>query len=172
MYAFQRINLLRMIIRQNPLTAPKTLESAHFCAFLASDTIEAIATFVENSSNLNCFGYFMTASILECMYHLVQMLQNSSLATDRAAALSSFQAAYQLLEDLATTVDSAKRALKTLNESVLLGDTALSLFSAASPPIDGQFMNKKGYLESSGKSAVLSIVIMLGPGAFLVKLQS
>ncbi|KAJ6010384.1 hypothetical protein N7451_001796 [Penicillium sp. IBT 35674x] len=108
---FVRINLSRMIIRQNPLwPCQGNSDMKHFCALVAHDTIEAIALYIWACGRVRPSGFFFITSLVECMYHLMSALQDSALKADHETALEAFRIADQVLEDLSKTLSSASRA--------------------------------------------------------------
>ncbi|KAH8805094.1 hypothetical protein F5884DRAFT_798384 [Xylogone sp. PMI_703] len=119
---YVRINLLRMIIRQNPLHDwVNDSEAKKFCAELAMKTVEAISTFTKLFPSSYPSAYFNTASLVECIYHLVPFLRDSTKIEGRKAAARSFYEARNLLSDLAKLIEGAKRALSII-ESIVIED--------------------------------------------------
>ena len=124
-----------MIIRQNPmLSCDGDEEARHFCAHLARASINAIAAFVSECPKARSSGYFISTAIVECIYHLVYIVQDRGLDTDRSAALDAFRKAYQLLTDLAPTWITARRALRVISSVICSGGDANALFEAISRP--------------------------------------
>jgi len=122
-----------MIIRQNPvLSCGRGEESRHFCANLAQQSIDAIAAFASACPRIRSSGYFISTALVECIYHLVYILQDKALRIDRQAVLDSFRHAYQLLLDFAQTWITAKRALQALSSAIFSGGDANALFEALS----------------------------------------
>jgi hypothetical protein len=121
----QRINLSRMIIRQNPLwPCQGNSDMKHFCALVAHDTIEAIALYIWACGRVRPSGFFFITSLVECMYHLMSALQDSALKADHATALEALEIADQVLEDLSKTLSSASRARAAIQAIVNpAGDT-------------------------------------------------
>lgn len=120
------------------MAIPGRTEDKCLCALLATNTIDALVAFSEIHMYYETHGYFMTTSIVECIYHLVHFcqLRDPKLANDRTTALKSFQTAYRLLNKLSSHSNSAKRAITVLKENVLIGPTAAGLF-LESPPDAG-----------------------------------
>jgi hypothetical protein len=115
----QRINLIRMLIRQNPLLSSGcNEESKLFCARVAKDSIEAISAFANAYPRIRASGYFISTTLVECVYHLVYILQDQTANVDRASVIASFRAAYQLLVDFGNTWITARRALQALGTAV------------------------------------------------------
>jgi hypothetical protein len=120
-----------MIIRQNPvLSCVGDDESKLFVALLARHTIDAIAAFVNSCPRIRSSGYFISTALVECICHVVYILQDSTLAIDRAATFESFRNAYQLLVDFAQTWITAKRALHALSSTVFSGEDTDGIFEA------------------------------------------
>ena len=133
----QRINLLRMIIRQNPLLSSKCNEEGkQFCAVLAKDSIEAMAAFSNACPRIRASGYFICTALVECIYHLVYILQDQTTQVDRAAAIGSFRGAYQLLVDFANTWITARRAVQALGTAIFSEGGPNSFFEAISERTD------------------------------------
>jgi hypothetical protein len=134
----QRINLLRMLIRQNPLFPPDSgpdpssspSSTKALCALLATHNISAIAAFTSSFPRFRPSGYFITTALVESIYHLVHILQDPSLEADRVSALESFRMAYNLLLEFAQTLNSARRAVRALRSAIFSGGGATSLFEA------------------------------------------
>ncbi|KAH8892290.1 hypothetical protein GQ53DRAFT_823084 [Thozetella sp. PMI_491] len=132
---FIRINLLRMIIRQNPtLSCDGDEEARLFCAHLARNSIDAIAAFANACPRIRSSGYFISTALVECIYHLVYILQDRSLEIDRPPLLDAFRKAYQLLSDFASTWVTANRAVRALSFAIFSGGDANALFEAISKP--------------------------------------
>jgi hypothetical protein len=120
-----------MIIRQNPLlSCDGDEESRHICSHIARNSIDAIAAFAAAYPRCRSSGYFLSTALVECIYHLVYILQDSALQIDRPAVLDSFQKAYQLLSDFASTWITAKRALHALSAAIFSGGDVTALYKA------------------------------------------
>lgn len=146
----QRINLLRMLIRQNPLSPPDSgpgpssnSTPKSLCALLATHTISAITAFTATFPRFRPSGYFITTALVECIYHLVHVLQDPSLEANRASALDSFRTAYNLLLEFAQTLNSARRAVRALRTAIFSGTGPTSPFEAitAAPGSDERGVN-------------------------------
>jgi hypothetical protein len=122
-----------MIIRQNPLLSSKCNEEGkQFCAVLARDSIEAMAAFANACPRIRASGYFICTALVECIYHLVYILQDQTTQVDRAAAIGSFRAAYQLLVDFGSTWITARRAVQALGTAIFCEDGPNSFFKTIS----------------------------------------
>lgn len=122
-----------MIIRQNPVLSCDGDEEARlFCAHLAKQSIDAIATFSNSCTRSRTSGYFISTALVECIYHLVYILQDRSLCVDRPTLLDAFRMAYQLLSDFASTWTTSRRALQALSSVIFSGGDANALFEAIS----------------------------------------
>lgn len=118
----QRLNLLRLTIRQNPLH--RSNQNSHpqdLCASLASQIIEAIAAFADSITNIEPCGFFFSTALVECIYHLIFTIQDSSSPTERPSSISSLKLSYQLLVLFSRTLDTAKRAIRALDSTVFPG---------------------------------------------------
>ncbi|KAF2802372.1 uncharacterized protein BDZ99DRAFT_482811 [Mytilinidion resinicola] len=123
LFIFIRINLLRMTIRQNPILSGESGQEARkLCAVLARDSVEAIAAFANACPGIRPSGYFISTALVECIYHLVYLLKDPGLQTDGSAALESFHSAYQLLVELAGTIEPANHALEALKIAISSSD--------------------------------------------------
>ena len=126
-----------MIIRQNPLLSSKCNgEDKQFCAVLAKDSIEAMAAFANACPRIRASGYFLCTALVECIYHLVYILQDRTTQVDRAAAIGSFRGAYQLLVDFANTWITARRAVQALGTAIFSDGGPNSFFEAISERTD------------------------------------
>lgn len=124
-----------MIIRQNPVLSCDGDEEARlFCAHLSRSSIDAIAAFSTSFHRSRCSGYFISTALVECIYHLVYILQDRSLQIDRSSLLDAFRKAYQLLSDFASTWMTARRAIRALSSVIFSGGDANALFEAISKP--------------------------------------
>jgi hypothetical protein len=124
-----------MIIRQNPVLSCDGDEEARlFCADLSRSSIDAIAAFSTLCPRSRCSGYFISTALVECIYHLVYILQDRSLEIDRPSLLEAFRKAHQLLSDFASTWMTARRALRALSSAIFSGGDANALFEALSKP--------------------------------------
>lgn len=112
----QRFDLLRMLIRQNPVRQTGfNPEAASFCASLARGIIIAHDLYVSQYPEASpAVGYFATSSIVECIYHLAPVLHYSREADEHAACVSAFNQAHNILVRLSTYTNSAKRAVEAL----------------------------------------------------------
>ncbi|TVY47622.1 Terreic acid cluster-specific transcription factor [Lachnellula occidentalis] len=121
---FIRINLLRMIIRQNPLLSHSCNEEGKsFCALLAKDTIEAISAFANVCPQIRASGYFLSTALVECIYHLVFIIKSNHTQIQYVDAIESFRCAYQLLTDYSGIWTTANRALQALGTAVFDGNS-------------------------------------------------
>ncbi|TVY29355.1 Patulin cluster transcription factor [Lachnellula hyalina] len=119
---FIRINLLRMIIRQNPLLSHSCDEEGKsFCALLAKDTIEAISAYANVCPQIRASGYFLSTALVECIYHLVFIIKSNRTQVQYVDAIGSFRCAYQLLVDYSGIWTTAERALQALGTAVFDG---------------------------------------------------
>lgn len=111
----QRLNLLRLTIRQNPLhkTDQNSL-SQNLCVSLASQVIDAIAAFTDSIANIEPCGFFFSTALVECIYHLIFAIQRNPPEAERTSGVDSLKRSYQLLVRFSRTLDTAKRAIRAL----------------------------------------------------------
>ncbi|KAF2481576.1 hypothetical protein BDY17DRAFT_190641 [Neohortaea acidophila] len=109
-----RIDLLRMIIRQNPVRQTAFVpETAYLCSRIARETIHAHVAFMARYPCVRAVGYFTTTSMVECVYHLVPVLHYSK-NEEQAACVKALNQAHGILIQLSAKLNVAKRALKAL----------------------------------------------------------
>ncbi|KAH8819259.1 hypothetical protein F5884DRAFT_848585 [Xylogone sp. PMI_703] len=163
---FIRINLLRMIIRQNPIVSCEgDEETRQLCSSIAKDCIDAIGAFADACPRIRSCGYFITTALVECIYHLVHILQDSSLKFDRTATLDSFCNAYQLLTNFAQTWSTAKRALDALSAVIFSITNASSIFNTISDSQDeqgdriGEILENRGINSEDQDDLMLSVEV-------------
>ncbi|KAL4895010.1 hypothetical protein BDV59DRAFT_174272 [Aspergillus ambiguus] len=119
---FIRLNLLRLTIRQNPLQRnDRNKLSRRLCASLAAQTVEAIAAFTDSCPSIIPCGFFFSTALLECIYHLIFAIQDSSARAERNSSIEAFRMSYQLLVQFSQTLDTAKRAIRALDSAVSTG---------------------------------------------------
>lgn len=108
----KRVNLLRMIIRQNPLHE-NTCDSQtkRFCANVAADTIKAIADFSIMYPETSSSAYFLVSSLTESVYQTVPFLKDELDEEQRVPALAALYSASRLLGDLVGSTESASQVL-------------------------------------------------------------
>ena len=112
----QRLNLLRMLIRQNPLHQTAfDPETACLCAGLSRETIHAHDAYLARHPGARASGYFVTASMVECIYHLAPVLHYTKDANERQASVAALQAANDILIQLSPKLNVAKKALQALS---------------------------------------------------------
>lgn len=164
-----------MLIRQNPLAAPKRVEDIYFCAKLAACIINAVAAFSDMYTCSAAHGYIVTGSLVECMYHLVHYWREQSDAGSDAedTILQSFQTAFRLLEELSARSVSARQAITLLKDQVLDGSSLRDLLPSprALPIAKGDdlsidFSESDEYLDWSSKLAKRALACVILPGLF------
>lgn len=128
----QRLNLLRLTIRQNPIQKRKDTRCNSLCISLAAETVDAIAAFTDSCPSIIPCGFFFSTALLECIYHLILAMRATPTHEQREVSIRSFQLAYQLLEQFSKSLDTAKRALRALNSVVSIASVPHS-----PPTIDG-----------------------------------
>ena len=112
----QRLNLLRMLIRQNPLHQTAfDPETACLCARLSRETVHAHDAYLARYPGARASGYFVTASMVECIYHLAPVLHYTKDANERQATVAALQAANDILIQLSPKLNVAKKALQALS---------------------------------------------------------
>ncbi|PYH67057.1 fungal specific transcription factor domain-containing protein [Aspergillus vadensis CBS 113365] len=95
---FIRLNLLRLIIRQNPIQTRQGTKCHSLCVSLAAQTVDAIAAFTERCPSIIPCGFFFRTALLECIYHLILATRATPSEEQRRTSIRPFQLAYQLLE--------------------------------------------------------------------------
>lgn len=118
-----------MLIRRNPVKyAKEDGESHQTCARLATQSIEAITAYTHSCPRNRAAGYFISTALVECICHLLYILQDrsESVAFDRATLVSAVRDAHTLLCELSETCVTAKHAVNVLCETISVGgeDTA------------------------------------------------
>lgn len=127
----QRLNLLRLTIRQNPIQKRKGTRCSSLCISLAAETVDAIAAFTDSCPSIIPCGFFFSTALLECIYHLILAMRATPTHEQREVSIKSFQLAYHLLEQFSKSLDTAKRALRALSSVVSIASVSHS------PTIDG-----------------------------------
>lgn len=113
---FTRLELLRMLIRQNPVRrAEFNPETAHLCARLSRGIIRAHDLYISRYPEARSIGYIATSSTVECIYHLAPVMHYSKDDNEHSACVSAFHQAHGILVKLSAYNNVAKRALKALN---------------------------------------------------------
>ncbi|EWG44876.1 hypothetical protein FVEG_05844 [Fusarium verticillioides 7600] len=112
---FTRLELLRMLIKQNPIhQSAFNPETAHFCARLSREIIRSHHLyFLQYPARAS--GYFATSSIVECIYHLAPVIHRSTDSHEHSACVSAFNQAHGILINLSVYTNVAKKALRALN---------------------------------------------------------
>ena len=104
-----------MLIRQNPVRQVAfSPETAHLCAGLARQIIEAHDLFISRYPEDRATGYFTTSSIVECIYHLALVLHHCKDEQERAVCASAFRVAHGILVKISSYNEVANKALKAL----------------------------------------------------------
>ena len=105
-----------MLIRHNLLRPdPFNPETAHHCAQLAREVISTLSAFVARYPFKRAFGYFCTASTVECAYYLVPVLRYSIDPVEQTASMIALQQARDILEQLEPKLNLAKTSLQALH---------------------------------------------------------
>jgi hypothetical protein len=78
---------------------PIDAESQDICALLATEIVEAIVTFIRIRSHFRPSGFFLTTALIECIYHLMFVIQGLGCDEERRFAVKPLRIAYQLLVD-------------------------------------------------------------------------
>lgn len=114
----KRINLLRLFIRQNPTNRGHlSPRAAHFCATATDRTVTALTSFVSAlpGQRLKASSYFVTSSLLECLYQAARVLDNPRASDDHKMAISSIRMIHQTLKKMAPDMSIPRKVLKDLN---------------------------------------------------------
>lgn len=131
----QKINLLRMIIRQNPaLSTTGDAEGRSLCITISHQSIDAIAAYWKTSPQIPASVIVHTTALVECIFHLVYALHDNSNDDDRSAATVAFARAHGLLRDFAANFSTAKRALRALSMAIHCEGDSTSVFNAVTRP--------------------------------------
>lgn len=94
---------------------------------MARDTIQAIALFIRTCGRVRPSGFFFTTAVVECMYHLIYLIQEPALTSEHETAIDAFRMANGILEDLSKTLNSAKRAILAVRSIIsILNEDATS----------------------------------------------
>ncbi|EWY79377.1 hypothetical protein FOYG_17455 [Fusarium oxysporum NRRL 32931] len=113
---FTRLELLRMLIKQNPIRQSAfNPETAHFCARLSREIIRSHHLYFLQYPEVRASGYFATSSIVECIYHLAPVIHRSIDSNEHSACVSAFNQAHGILVKLSVYTNVAKKALRALN---------------------------------------------------------
>ncbi|SCV27517.1 uncharacterized protein FFB14_01590 [Fusarium fujikuroi] len=113
---FTRLELIRMLIKQNPVRQSAfNPETAHFCARLSREIIRSHHVYLSQYPEARASGYFTTSSIVECIYHLAPVIHCSVDSNEHSACVSAFNQARGILVKLSAYNNVAKKALKALN---------------------------------------------------------
>jgi hypothetical protein len=109
-----------MLIRQNPLRQTAfDPETACLCARLSGEIIHAHDAYLARYPGARASGYFVTASMVECVYHLAPVLHYTKDASEHNASVAALQAANGILIQLSPKLNVAKKALRALNGVML-----------------------------------------------------
>ncbi|KAK3117447.1 hypothetical protein LTR53_001212 [Teratosphaeriaceae sp. CCFEE 6253] len=110
-----RLQLLRMLIRQNPVRQTAFIpDITYLCSRFACQIIGAHELFISRYSSTRATGYFTTSSMVECIYHLALVLHHSKDEEEHTACVSAFQLALDILLRLSSYKKVANRALEAL----------------------------------------------------------
>jgi hypothetical protein len=106
-----------MLIRQNPLQQSSfDPETAYFCARLSREVISGHDVYLERYQGARASGYFMTTSMVECIYHLAPVLHYSKdRPQEHKACVKALKQAHAILMQLSLRMNVAKKALKALS---------------------------------------------------------
>lgn len=112
----QRLSLLRMLIRQNPVRrAAFNPETAYICSRLAREVIAAHELFISHYPDARATGYFTSSSLVECIYHLAPVLHKSKDGDEYRYCVTAFQQAHCILVKISAYNNVAKNALQALS---------------------------------------------------------
>ncbi|KAF9771579.1 hypothetical protein IL306_010777 [Fusarium sp. DS 682] len=143
---FTRLELLRMLIKQNPVRQSAfNPETAHFCAQLSREIIRSHDLYLSQYPEARASGYFTTSSIVECIYHLAPVIHRSIDSNEHSACVSAFNQAHGILVRLSAYNNVAKKALKALNGVIKKwgsGDTTGSSGSKDTSARQGEVQNR------------------------------
>lgn len=109
-----------MLIRQNPLHQTAfNPETAYLCARLSREIVHAHDAYLTLYPGARASGYFVTASMVECVYHLAPVLYHTKDESERSASVVALRAANGILIQLSSKLNVAKKALRALNGVML-----------------------------------------------------
>ena len=140
---FQWHYSLRLIIRQGKVSSPQgDLERQRSCFSICKHIIAAIASYMKNFVCMRPIGYFLTCSLVECVFHIKHEPSSQWSLVDQADLQKTLELVSNLLETLAVYVGSARRALAALRCVLPISIEWNSIFdvndaSALSAPIRG-----------------------------------
>ncbi|OQV04118.1 hypothetical protein CLAIMM_09057 isoform 1 [Cladophialophora immunda] len=106
---------LRLIIRQTRVSSARgDVERQRSCFSICKDIVAAIASYMKHFLCMRPIGYFLTCSLVDCIFHLKQDHIDQSTWLDQTELQKVFVEIARLLETLALSVGSAQRALAAL----------------------------------------------------------
>ena len=109
-----------MVIRQSPIHQTAfDPEPAHLCARLAREIIRSHDAFTKRYPKARASGYFITASLVECIYHLAPVLHYSTNVEEHNTSVAALKQAYGILVLLSSKLNVSKRALRAINGVML-----------------------------------------------------
>lgn len=69
---------------------------------------------MQSNAAIRAVGYFTTASLVECVYHLAPVLHYSKVSEEHNACVASLKQAHRVILQLSAKMSVAKRALRAL----------------------------------------------------------
>jgi len=140
---FTRLNLLRMILRHNPLMDNEDdIDAMRLCGDIAVETVRAIVVYMDKYNCVGPLGHFAATTLVECICHLVPSLAATMPQSNREQAISTITQSHQLLQRISVHRGAAKRANKIL-ERVFDAVNRMSCSSGSQPldPMHDLFVN-------------------------------
>ncbi|OAP62020.1 hypothetical protein AYL99_04223 [Fonsecaea erecta] len=106
---------LRLIIRQTRVSSAQgDIERQRSCVSICKDIVGAIASYMKHFLCMRPIGYYLTCSLVDCVFALKREHIDQSPWLDQTGLQKVFVEIGRLLETLAMTVGSAQRALAAL----------------------------------------------------------
>lgn len=111
-----------MLIRKNPVLSCDEGEEDHQSrAQLAIESITAISTFIRAYPRNRSSGYFLSTALVECICHLLYIVQDRAARVDRSTLINALRDAHRLLSELSSICVTAKRAVNVLFDTISPG---------------------------------------------------
>lgn len=144
----QRLNLLRMILRHNPLMDNEDdIEAMRLCGDIAVETVRAVVVYMNEYNCVGQLGTFAATTLVECICHLVPSLAATMPRSNREQAISTITESHQLLQRISVHQEAAKRANKILEQ---VFDTVNRMSCLSGPqtldPMHDLFVNATNFM--------------------------
>ena len=97
--------MLRLIIRQTRCPSPRgDLERQHSCFKICKDIVAAIASYVKRFVCMRPLGYFLTCSLVDCVFYMKQEQSEPATFDEQLGLQKLFKEIKHVLETLAPSV--------------------------------------------------------------------